>query len=463
MLKGKDFHSVTPSCVVSGFSRTGACALMVAAVLTVACDKVPLLAPTQSTITVSAPASVLPSGGSTEITAFVLEQAGTPVQNGTTVRFSATLGRVDPVEAQTRGGLAITTFFAANSSGIAEIRATSGGATGGAASGTGTTPGTSSTQTNVVQITIGAAAVETVAVRANPASVGPSGGTVELIATVVGVGGQALSGVVVTFNADQGSLSSSTATTNAGGEARTTLTTSQLTVVSATAGIKPSTPVTITVRSGPIVSITCAPSSGGTATSPGNCAALQASASNNTATLIFTITRPTGSSTLRTATIDFGDGTSQSLGNLAGGSLTTTHIYTGPSGSTPQTYTATVQVTDINGESAAASTTVIVTPRPIPTPMNVTITTGAPGDPTASGQLWSFTAEVAGGVEGTTPAAIESYSWDFGDGTSATTSGKTTAHVYETAATEQRRTVTVTVRTQDGRTATGRTEILVAM
>src|SRR5688572_14162287 len=104
MLKRKDSHSY----VGSGFSRTrtgAAVLLVIAAVVTGACDKAQLLAPTQSTITVSAPTRVLPSGGSTEVTAFVMEQSGTPVHNGTTVRFTSTLGRVDPGEAQTRNGL----------------------------------------------------------------------------------------------------------------------------------------------------------------------------------------------------------------------------------------------------------------------------------------------------------------------------------------------------------------------
>lgn len=410
---------------------------------TAGCDKAQLLAPTSSTITVSAAARVLPLGGSTEVTAFVMEQGGTPVQNGTTVRFTTTLGRVDPVEVQTRNGVALTTFFVGNSSGIAEVRATSGGASGGA------------DNLNLVRITVGAAAVNTVTLRANPGNVGPGGGAVELIASVVGENGQPLEGVTVTFNADQGSLSASTARTGAGGEARVTLTTSQQTVVSAIAGTKTSSNVTISVRSGPILSITCAPASG-----TGNCAAVQANASN-TATVLFTVTKPTGSSTLRAATIDFGDGTSQNLGNLAGGTATVTHTYTGPSGSTARPYTATVQATDINGESAAASTTVIITPRPTITPINVTVTATS-GTATASGQRWEFTAAVTGGGEGGTGnATIESYTWDFGDGTSAVTSGNTTAHVYDTDPTEQPRTVTVTVRTPDGRTATGRTEILV--
>jgi adhesin/invasin len=421
--------------------------LAVLAALTAACDKAQLLAPTQSTITVSAPTRVLPSNGTTPVTASVIEQAGTPVQNGTTVRFTTTLGRVDPVEVQTVNGLAITTFFAGPNSGRATISATSGAATG----------GEGETRTNTIEITIGAAAVETVTVRATPGSIGPNGGTVQLIATVVGTNGQPVEGVTVTFTADQGSLASTTAVTNTSGEARTTLTTSQQTVVTATAGTKTSSNLTIAARAGPIVSITCAP-----ATGTGNCAAIQASISNNTATVIFTVTRPTGSSALRSAVLDFGDGTSQALGNLAGGTTTVTHTYNGSDTSNPRAYTATVLATDINGETASVSISVVVTPRPTPTPINVAITAASQGNATVSGQQWNFTANVTGGGEsGTGNAAVERYDWDFGDGDTATTSGATTSHVYDAEATEQRRIVTVTIRTQDGRTATGRTEILV--
>jgi len=426
-------------------NRIRACGLVMIAVLTGACDKAQLLAPTKSTITVSAPTRVLPSGGSTEVTAFVMESGGTPVQNGTTVRFTSTLGRVDPGEAQTRNGLAITTFFAGDSSGIAEIRASSGAATGG--------EGTANL--NVLTITIGAAAVTTVTIRANPASVGPGGGSVELIATAVGKEGQTLPGIVVTFSTTQGSLSSPTATTNAAGEARTTLTTAEAASVTATAGtVNSTTPASITIRPGPAVTITCTPAAGGT-----NCNAVQASASNNAATVTFTVTRVSGSSALRTATIDFGDGTSQSLGNLAGGAATVTRTYSGPSAPGTQSYTATVSATDINGESASVSTTVIVT-RPTLTPISVTVS--AQGETaTAQGQRWTFTAAATGGGEGTTNAPIESYEWDFADGQSATTSGNTTAHVYRTTASGETYTVRVTARTTDGRTAIGRTEILV--
>jgi hypothetical protein len=418
------------------------CAPLLAAVLVAGCDKVQLLAPTQSTITVSAGTRVLAPNGTTEITAIVTEQAGTPVQNGTTVRFSATVGRVDPVESQTRNGVAVTTFFADNSSGVAVVRAISGAASGG------------ENNSNQLEITVGTAAVNTVTLRANPGTVGPNGGTVELIASVVAENGQPLQGIAVVFSADQGVLSSVNATTDANGEARTQLITSQQAVVSAAAGTKTSSNVTIAVRSGPIVTLACAPASG-----TGNCADVPASVTNNTATVVFTVTRPTGSSTLRTATIDFGDGSSQSLGNLAGGTATVTHTYSGPSNSTPALYTATVQATDITGESASVSTSVTVT-KPAVTPINVSISDNC-ATAITSGQRCTFTATATGGGEGTTNAPIQSYTWNFGDGSGdTTTSSNVTAHVYTASGTF---TVTVTARTADGRTGTGRTEVLIKL
>src|SRR5688500_10023640 len=88
-------------------------ALMAAtAMLAGACDKAQLLAPTRSTITISAQTQILANGGTTEITAYVIEQAGTPVQNGTNVRFTTTLGTIAPENAQTRNGLARAVFSA---------------------------------------------------------------------------------------------------------------------------------------------------------------------------------------------------------------------------------------------------------------------------------------------------------------------------------------------------------------
>src|SRR6266496_5189644 len=91
--------------------------LAIAALLTTACDKVPLLAPANSAITLSANSLVVPTNGSTGLTAFVTESSGTPVQNGTTVRFTTTLGTVTPSETQTINGLVVATFQAGTSSG----------------------------------------------------------------------------------------------------------------------------------------------------------------------------------------------------------------------------------------------------------------------------------------------------------------------------------------------------------
>lgn len=396
-----------------------------------ACDKVPLLAPTNSTISLSAGARVLPVNGSTGLTAFVTESSGTPVQNGTTVRFTTTLGAVQPIETQTTNGIAVATFVAGASSGVAEVRAISGGSVG-----TGGT-GTSTSAANMVQITIGSAAVATVTLRANPSTVGPSGGAVELVATVISADGNGLQGIPVNFNADQGSLSVQTVPTDSGGEARTVLTTAQKTSVTATAGTKTSTAVIVDVRTGPGVAITCAPASGGT-----TCAAVQASSSNNTGTVIFTVTKGAGTSNLRGVTINFGDGTSQSLGALSGGSTTVAHTYDGPSGSSPKAYTATVTATDVNGETTSTSINVNVTPRGA---LTVGLTVAV------TGRTANFTAAVNGGD-------AQSFAWDFGDGNTATTSVNTTSHVYSAA---NNYTATVTVTTTDGRTGSGRVEFVV--
>jgi hypothetical protein len=180
---------------------------------------------------------------------------------------------------------------------------------------------------------------------------------------------------------------------------------------------------------------------------------MQASTATNTATVTFTIAKPTtASAALRTATIDFGDGTSESLGNLSTGTTTVTHSYEGPSAPGTRSYTATVNVADVNGETASTSTTVIVA-RGFPTPLNVNLTGVAD---TTNPRRWTFTATA---TEGTATPSIQSYTWDFGDDTGeVTTSGNVTSHVYTD---DGIMVVTVTVRTADGRTGVGRMEIRV--
>ena len=96
-------------------------ALVAAALLATACDKVPLTAPSESTITLFATATSVSSTGSTDIVATVIEQAGTPVQNGTVVSFTTTLGRIEPSEARTQNGKVTVKFTADGRSGLAEV------------------------------------------------------------------------------------------------------------------------------------------------------------------------------------------------------------------------------------------------------------------------------------------------------------------------------------------------------
>ena len=100
-------------------------------VVIVACDSSPLVAPLASTISVTSSATALAPGGAAEIDAYVIEEAGTAVQDGTVVRFSATLGTVDPRESKTTGGVARTTFVAGPTAGTARVTALSGAATAG--------------------------------------------------------------------------------------------------------------------------------------------------------------------------------------------------------------------------------------------------------------------------------------------------------------------------------------------
>ena len=314
----------------------GAAALAFAQLAVIACDKMPLVAPTASTVTLTSGALVLPAGGSTDVSAFVAESSGTPVQNGTVVRFATNLGRVDPVEAQTRNGMALTRFHAGDVSGIADVRATSGSAGGTASGGTGTTA-----STNVVQISVGAAAVDTVTLRANPSFVQSRGGTVELIASVLGAGGRALSGVPVTFTTTEGSLSANRVISDESGDARTSLTTERTATVTATAGTKTSSPVTVTRRDPPPVpTVTLAATAGAATVDVGQLWTFTATVAGTDAN-----TLP------QRFKWNFGDG-SEAVTN----GNTTSHVYTEPL----VRRVVTVEVTMSNGETISATTEIIV-------------------------------------------------------------------------------------------------------
>jgi plastocyanin len=312
---------------------------------------------------------------------------------------------------------------------VAEVRATSGGAGGSSTSTTPptttppTTPTTTTTATNsnVVLIAVGSGAVDIVTLRANPATVSTNGGTVTLIATAVAAGGRALPGISVNFSANRGTLSDSSAITDANGEARVTLTTNADTSVTATAGSKTSTPATtIAAQAAAAVQLTCAV--GGVTT----CATASVGQ-----TVIFTAQRVQGSANLTSAVLDFGDNSSQNLGTLSA-ATTVPHTY-----SQPGTYTARLTGTDANGES---STSIQV--------IQINAVTGTVSASITSGRTVSATATVS--------APVTQYQWSWGDSTTTTTTGPTAQRTYTAAGTY---TIVLTATLQGGGTLTASTTI----
>src|SRR5207249_3174950 len=147
--------------------------------LAAACQKVPLLAPSGSTINLTASQTAIPANGTAQLIAQLLEPAGTPPHSGTHVIFTTTLGTIEPSEVETDvNGRAVATFKAGGANGNATITASSGGAT---ASGN-----------NAIRIAVGTAGVGSVVVSANPTLISPQSGTSVSTAGVSEIKGNAL-------------------------------------------------------------------------------------------------------------------------------------------------------------------------------------------------------------------------------------------------------------------------------
>jgi hypothetical protein len=311
------------------------CAVLVA-IAAVACDTMPLTAPSGSALTISAGSTLVPTGGTTEIRAYVLEASGTAVQNGTTVHFSTNLGRVDPIDALTTNGYAVTTFMAGDSSGVADVSATSGGTgatTPSTDNGSGGTTTPSTTNSNVVRITVGGAAATVVVLNASPSNVPPIGGTVTMIAAVLDANGNRLRNLPVTFSTDRGTLSATVANTDSNGEARVQLTTNQETIVTARAGAAAAA-ATFTVRVDDSVKVELANPTIGP-TNP----------------LQLKITPARGTPVVN-VTVDFGDGDATNLGAISGETFVTHRYQSG--GTYP------IRATQLNANGSTNTATLVV-------------------------------------------------------------------------------------------------------
>jgi len=387
------------------------------------CDKLPLLAPSGSVITLFATSNVLGANGSVEIVATVIEQgatsggtgagtttagAGTPVHNGTLVTFTTTIGSIDPREARTHNGQVNVRLTGDGRSGVAKVTAFSGGASG------------------TIELTVGTAAAKTVVLTATPQNLGPSGGSSKISALVQDESGNGLGAVPVTFTTTAGVVQPSTATTDDTGVATTTLTTPTAADVTATVGsITGTAKVTLAARTG--ISIT--PPATLQAGQPGS----------------FTV-GVSSSANVTNVTVGWGDGGSTSLGAISG-STTVSHTYINDGA-----YTVTATATDSAGNRESVSTvTTVLAPPP------VQVTLQASSLQPVKGQIVTFTA-----TTGTLPAGavISHYNWDFGDTVTAPNlTSNTTTHIYTTTGPKD---IKVTVVLSNGSTGQGLTSITVS-
>jgi hypothetical protein len=394
-------------------ARTSVLVLVLAAVA--ACDKVPLSAPSNSTIRVTAATRAIPADGTAEISAIVTEASGTPVQNGTSVMFTTNLGRVEPANALTMNGVATTTLHANGVSGVAQVRATSG-----AAGGDATT----------VDINIGGASASALTLTASSLTVPSAGGTVSLTAVVVDAQGNRVRGAPVSFTTTSGSLAPASVTTNENGEATVQLTTDRTTTVTARAGTTNAT-VTITAQSTTLaLAVTPAAPTVGQLVS-----------------LAITPTIATGGAAPR-VTVNWGDGTIEDVGFVSA-ARTVTHVYNS-AGTFPVTATATT-----NGDATTTTTSVIVTERPA-VAVNVSF---APATPAANG-----TVTLTANVTGAEAASVLRYEWVVSNAdTGAVLQTQTTTgnQLSIIAAGNTSYIVRATAVTNDGRTGTGVTQFRV--
>ena len=363
--------------------------LLLPLALVAACDKVPLLAPTGTVINLFPVTTSVSLNSEVTIIATVIENGvassgsgsggstsragnGTPVQNGTVISFTTSIGRIEPAEARTTNGQVNVRLITGGTSGTATITAFSGGAS------------------SQVTLKVGAAAANTVTVTAAPPNLGSNGGSALITATVLDEGGSGVGGVAVTFTTDRGTVTPTTANTDGAGNATATLSTSGTAKVTVTAAGGKTGSATVTVSARLLSSFNVNASSKKVAGGP----------------VQFDVGIGSGAN-LANVHVDFGDGDSTDLGPISS-ATSTLHAYCEPG-----QFNAVASAVDATGAREQLNTSVIIGSLPAALGSSSTTTVNTP---------ITFT------VSGVADAQVARYrwTWDDGTGTFDTTAPQTT-------------------------------------
>jgi hypothetical protein len=278
-------------------------------------------------LTLTASSSFVPANGTTTITVSMKTANGSGAAEGTEVTLSTDVGELDPKKVTLRGGEATSVYRAGPAPGTATISASSFGGSGS------------------LSLPIGSAAPGGVAIALTPSVLPLGGGDVEVVAVVTGPNGDKALGVLVKFSTSGGSLSATEVVSGNGGEARTTLKTTESATVRATvtsfdasANVRVQRPVTIGLTFSPESPMT------------------------DEATTITTKVTTEGQDVEGSLVIALGDGLTKDLGNING--VGTTSYSWDDVGS----YDVSAVFKDLDGFETRETKSVAVRERPAPPP-----------------------------------------------------------------------------------------------
>jgi hypothetical protein len=279
----------------------------------------------------------------------------------------------------------------------------------------------------VVQITIGAAAANSVSLTATPSTIRRSGSTIEVLAFVRDTSGNPLPNVPVTFSATRGNINPPVANTDAEGAARTQLTSNEASTVTARVGSgAEGRTATLEIQASLTPSFQ-----------------LETSPATPTAGQPVRLTITPAENTAPQVSVAWGDGTEQDIGTVAA-ARSVTHTY-----AVPGFYTITATGSQ-SGDTFSNSTAVTVAQQP-PVAVTVTPTTASVGVP------FTFT------ITPTVGALIQNITIDYGDGTGdnlgAISTQTTRTHSYSTGGRSFN--VTVTQVEADGNRTTASVTVTV--